>query len=256
MPHNSRLVATTSSAAVPKSLPVFSDRLGAWIERSRPDHVTAIQGFDGYTLRISRQTATRAMVEEAKSSLPFFQEAAAGATAELLAAWLRPLALVVRNPPSAETLPGIARAFAAVLSDIPGAAFTAETSRRAAQKFEFWPSAADVVQLLQPEIDDIRRIGADLRTLCDPGYQTAEDLRAVLKKQEELDAEQHRRRKNEYAEGIRDRIARGKEIGAALGTQGASLPLDPEHLKMLRDTDPLIQAARNAAKDDWNVEFQ
>jgi hypothetical protein len=67
-----------------------------------------------------------------------------------LVAWLYPLAAASRIVPSDEDFMAKASVIAVAVSDFPRACFTAETQREALRVFKYFPSAADVCDLLEP----------------------------------------------------------------------------------------------------------
>lgn len=67
-----------------------------------------------------------------------------------LVAWLYPLVAASRIVPSDEDFMAKASVIATAVSDFPRACFTAETQREALRMFKYFPSAADVCDLLEP----------------------------------------------------------------------------------------------------------
>jgi hypothetical protein len=67
-----------------------------------------------------------------------------------LIAWLYPLVAASRIVPSDEDFMAKASVIAIAVSDFPRACFTAETQREALRMFKYFPSAADVCDLLEP----------------------------------------------------------------------------------------------------------
>lgn len=109
-------------------------------------------------IRLPRYRDDSAAVRaEAARLLPAYRAGARPPSARFLCDWLQPLAAVVRNPISRDDLENISGIFADALADIPVATFTPAAWRRAMQTFKFWPSPADVAELLQDDAKDIRR---------------------------------------------------------------------------------------------------
>lgn len=67
-----------------------------------------------------------------------------------LVAWLYPLVAASRIVPSDEDFMAKASVIATAVSDFPRACFTTETQREALRVFKYFPSAADVCDLLEP----------------------------------------------------------------------------------------------------------
>ncbi len=67
-----------------------------------------------------------------------------------LITWLYPLVAASRIVPSDEDFMAKASVIAIAVSDFPRACFTAETQREALRMFKYFPSAADVCDLLEP----------------------------------------------------------------------------------------------------------
>lgn len=114
--------------------------------------------------------------------------------------WLAPLATLVANAPTGEDLRSKCQAMAIVLSDLPGSLFTPRTQREAAQTFKFWPSAAEVHDLLAPQakamaariiaLDKLLRMpAAPQRQAQVDAAQLAREAEANMAKVEALKAE-------------------------------------------------------------------
>ncbi|MEJ0017518.1 MAG: hypothetical protein WDN25_13325 [Acetobacteraceae bacterium] len=77
-------------------------------------------------------------------------------------AWLLPIQAAVRNPADEDRLPGWVAAVLLAVGHLEVGAFTAGTQREALQTFKFFPSAADVYEILAGPAVEIRM---RLRTL-------------------------------------------------------------------------------------------
>lgn len=149
------------------ALPKLSKDLETWFWTDGDMDWLAPEGNHA-AMRVSRyRVRTAAVIAEAKRLLPAHLAAAKPISVEALAEWLRPLAVVVRNPMSADVLAKLAPILAMGLSDVPCGAFTEATWRRAAQAFQFWPALADIVDIVRDEADDIRQRVTVLRYLAD-----------------------------------------------------------------------------------------
>lgn len=84
---------------------------------------------------------------------------------QTVAAWLKVVNAAVRNPQTKEDFQAKAAAIAMVCDGLPEACFTAESQRQAMAKWQFFPSAADVVAAVQPIADEWRRKAAALRRM-------------------------------------------------------------------------------------------
>ena len=71
-------------------------------------------------------------------------------TANDLIAWLGPVALGVRNPMPATDLPTFTAVLEFALEDIPRSVLSRETQRQALRTWRFFPSVAEVYELLAP----------------------------------------------------------------------------------------------------------
>lgn len=141
------------------ALPSASKAIASWLSRdpANEEYLPGADGTVGIMVFRYRSPLTDALVGEAQRLLPVFRIASEAASPGLLARWLTPIALTVRNPLATDEIAGVAELFAPLLSDLPGGCFTAATQRYAAQTFKFWPSPADLAELVRDEAADIRR---------------------------------------------------------------------------------------------------
>jgi hypothetical protein len=102
------------------------------------------------------------VVAEAKRLLLIIEPMVQPPTATLVRNWLRPLAAAVRNPPSKVDFEARVAALIMVSQDLPIAAFNIETQRTAICQFTFWPSVAEIRELL---VKDGRRYWGPRRDL-------------------------------------------------------------------------------------------
>lgn len=88
-------------------------------------------------------------------------------TEAVLRAWLAPIPLVVRNEKSPEAIAGWVAGIALAIGHFEIGAFNATTQREALQTFKFFPSAADVCEVVSPVAVHIRQTVRHLRTICE-----------------------------------------------------------------------------------------
>ena len=105
--------------------------------------------------------------EAARAALPAYEARARGADAETWQRWLLPLAMMVRNPPHTDDIRRFAHACAAALQHIPACCLTAANQRAASREFAFWPAAADLARLLEPDGVGIQQDLAALRRIAE-----------------------------------------------------------------------------------------
>lgn len=79
--------------------------------------------------------------------------------------WFSRLATVVANPPARDDFAQRVSAAMWALADLPAGVWTAETWREAAKKFKFWPSVAEVGDLLSPHAVKLERKRGILRSM-------------------------------------------------------------------------------------------
>lgn len=75
----------------------------------------------------------------------------------IIARWIAPLAVLVARAPQGEDLRVAVRAMASVLNHLPPCCWTPATQREAAMTFKWWPSVAEIADLVRPEADALRR---------------------------------------------------------------------------------------------------
>lgn len=243
--------ANGAVAARPEGMaPSLSFGFQSWIEEGHQGRSYSTGDPGDAPMRFPRGEPTAQMIGEAKRVLAGYQTAARGPSPEAMGAWLKMIGSVVRNPPAFDMMPGLAKTFAAVLSDLPAGCFTAETARRGAQTFEFWPSAADVAKLVRPEADDIQRILAEITSVASrpvydippavPREPTFEEIPArAMTPEQRAEALLHVQQKRA---DLAEEFARMEPMLPKVAPGGKPLHLD--HLRALRDASPLVQGAR------------
>jgi hypothetical protein len=146
---------TPTSGSQP--LPIMSPELRGWLlDDLDMEWVPPSRGRPAIRLPRYRDTSSAVRAEAARI-LPIYRKGAQPADAKFLHGWLQPLAAVVRNPVSVDELDTLSRIFAHALADVPRASFTDTAWRRAMQTFKFWPSVADVAELVADDAQEIRR---------------------------------------------------------------------------------------------------
>jgi hypothetical protein len=107
----------------------------------------AMRGTTAYEYFVGTMP-TPDVVAEATQLLQIFDQMVQPPAADLIRGWLRPLAAAVRNPPSKVDFDARIAALVMVSQDLPTAAFNTETQRTAICEFTFWPSVAEIRELL------------------------------------------------------------------------------------------------------------
>lgn len=157
---------TTTAQNVSLHVEKFPADLHAWLSEDYEMRWTTPPSDGSRAIKVPASlTKTPDISLLAASMLPAAIAATKGPPPALIKAWLEMLTLC-RGAPAFDAMPGVVTLFAQALADIPAGAFNAKTQRAAAQKFDFFPSPAAVVALLQDEIKEIRRAAAVLRYLA------------------------------------------------------------------------------------------
>lgn len=92
----------------------------------------------------------------AREAIARFEPYERPVTEKVLREWLAPIPQVVRNEKTTEALKGWMAGVMLALRGFPIGAFNQSTQRSALQTFQFFPSAADVCDVLQPTVTEIR----------------------------------------------------------------------------------------------------
>lgn len=97
--------------------------------------------------------------QRARSALESYRQALAqpDVTPETLLVWLAPIAPGVRNPPTDEHLRHFVRSLAFALGETPISVLCEETQREGMRRWQFFPSVAEVMALIEPIRDGWRR---------------------------------------------------------------------------------------------------
>lgn len=114
-----------------------------------------------------------AVIEEARALLANAGAITRPASADHIARWIEPLNVACRNPQSADDIDGWAEAVAFACQRIPASAFNPDNLRKLMAASQFFPSAADVLAIVQPEADRVHRKLAAARSIAQPPPEPA-----------------------------------------------------------------------------------
>ena len=158
----------------PRGLPALSPAGPSLSPDLRAAVRRAIEAPDAPTVPLT------AMVKgEAAQALARFDRVLAPLTPVTLRAWLTPVAMAVRNPPTRSDFEARFAAILVACADLPDCACTGTSQRAALASFAFWPSAADVRSLLAGAVADLFRTRAGLRRVAE-GRADSAVVRATL----------------------------------------------------------------------------
>ena len=150
-----RKTGPTIPAAI--TLPTPSAALAAEAERLGHRYGQVEEAWiDGRLATFADRPPPRDVRAEARTMLAALAAALDPVEPTTVRAWLRPLAPAVRNPPTAPEFEARAAAIALACSTVPRCAFTLTSQAEALRRFSYWPSAADVVELLDEHARPIR----------------------------------------------------------------------------------------------------
>lgn len=99
---------------------------------------------------------------EAAQAVIAAQASMAGPSPDQIEAWVEPMVFVCRNPPTTQALQLWCGAVAFAAERIPARAFTREALQELIGKSQFFPSAADVLEVVRPAAN---RMASELRAL-------------------------------------------------------------------------------------------
>lgn len=80
--------------------------------------------------------------------------------------WLAPLVAATANPRGMDSVEGWLNAMVLAMAGEPIGAFTVETQRRALREMKFWPTPADVWEIVKHDARDIRRRIENLKIIA------------------------------------------------------------------------------------------
>lgn len=112
----------------------------------------------------------------------------------IIARWIVPLASLVARAPEGDALRVRVQAMAHALTDLPACCFTPETQRQAARTFRFWPSVAEIADLVTPAAHPLRTQRAALQRMMfvKPKPRGNPEERAETPEEREAHAERNR----------------------------------------------------------------
>lgn len=146
--------------ALPVAPPAPSPDLRTWIDliEGFPKEWlhTKLDGVIGVYVPRIRAKMTPALHAEAAVLLPAYRAAVAGPHPEFMRSWLKPIAAAVRNPPPEAQLTRVAGVYAMLMSDIPWVVFTEQAMRAGAQRWDFWPSVAEIAKLVRDDAEEVQ----------------------------------------------------------------------------------------------------
>lgn len=105
------------------------------------------------------------MMPEIRSAHAKLGQALAPSDAATIARWIAPLATLVSRAPEGDALRTRVMAMAHALTDLPTCCWTPETQRQAARSFKFWPSVAEISDLVSPASQPLRMQRAALQRM-------------------------------------------------------------------------------------------
>lgn len=115
---------------------------------------------------IGEETFPPAVREAAHKAIETFSPYEQPVTQEILFSWCDPIPGTVRNGKSPEAILKWLAGLMLAVDGFPCGAFNQRTQKEALQTFQFFPSAADICQILQPAVRRIREQMAALRQIA------------------------------------------------------------------------------------------
>lgn len=105
------------------------------------------------------------MMPEIRAAHAKLGQALAPTDAGTIARWIAPLASMVSRAPEGDALRVRVAAMAQALTDLPACCWTPDTQRQAARAFKFWPSVAEIAELVGPASQPLRMQRAALQRM-------------------------------------------------------------------------------------------
>lgn len=105
------------------------------------------------------------MMPEIRAAHAKLGQALGPTDAAIIARWIAPLASMVSRAPEGDTLRVRVQAMAHALTDLPLCCWTPEMQRLAARTFKFWPSVAEIAELVAPAAQPLRQQRAALQRM-------------------------------------------------------------------------------------------
>lgn len=155
------------------------------------------------------------MMPEIRAAHAKLGQALGPTDAATIARWIVPLASMVSRAPEGEALRVRVQAMAHALTDLPACCWTPETQRQAARSFKFWPSVAEIAELVMPASQPLRMQRAALQRMMftkPKPTRGSPDARQETPQERAAHAEANRR----AVEAMREQLeAREREAKAA-----------------------------------------
>lgn len=105
------------------------------------------------------------MLAEIRAAHAKLGQALGPSDASTIGRWIMPLAAMVSRAPEGDALRLRVQAMAHALTDLPRCCWTPETQRQAARTFKFWPSVAEISELVTPAAHPLRMQRAALHRM-------------------------------------------------------------------------------------------
>jgi hypothetical protein len=180
---------------------------------------------------------------EAQLALPHYALMLKPQRAGIVRHWLDALAMGVRNPPSEEEIAMRVAAVTSMLSDLPVGVWTKDTLERAGRAFKFWPSVADLNDLLRPVADSLARRHRNAERVAAAGVA---NVRPVSAEQERAYIDQvasARVQARQNGEADEQGRSGGEGQGPLPDTGAVRETLVASYTAALADPDPMVQQA-------------
>lgn len=185
---------------------------------------------------------TAMQITEARRVLPAVEQHLRPATLAEWRTWLAPAA-TLPNAPDAQQQTAALSAIAMACSEVPARALTADLLAKALRMWTFWPSPAQVYALAFEAAQPLIRKLATLRKFANTELPTDAPPPAQKISEEERNAVAARMREL-IAELKTEQAAKHEAERKASRIEVEAKPLHPDHIRAIRDANPLVQAAR------------
>lgn len=179
------------------------------------------------------------MMPEIRAAHRKLGDALAPTDAATIARWIAPLATMVSRAPESDALRTRVMAMAHALTDLPACCWTPDTQRRAARSFKFWPSVAEISDLVTPEAQPLRMQRAALQRMM-----FVKPTRGSPEARQETPEERaaHAERNRQAVEEMRDQLAQRESDAKAARIR-------PVHLTPRQRIAYLRKAGQHATAD-------
>jgi hypothetical protein len=134
------------------------------------------------------------MMPEIRAAHAKLGQALGPTDAGTIARWIAPLASMVSRAPEGDALRVRVMAMAQALTDLPACCWTPDTQRQAARAFKFWPSVAEIAELVTPAAQPLRQQRAALQRMMftKPKPRGTPEQRAESPEERAANAERNR----------------------------------------------------------------